>query len=145
MYQHNQPTLLAVGVDGLPGQSSLLDIYTATTLREAMATIRLMCFDLVMVGLNNPTLDIWELMHRVLTAWPQQRWILTAAQISTEEEIRARSLGALMVLSNVPQEEWLADYAASLRQRDSLKAVYPLLPADTPMLAMRNEVSVESL
>ena len=146
MSQQTQPTLLAIGVAGLRLRTSVLDVYTASTLREAIATIRLVCFDLILVGLDDPKLDVWELMHRVLAAWPHQRWILAAQEITNEEEVHARSLGALMVLNDVPSEHWLSDFAASLRRRDLSKRVPSLASADafassTNGVAMQVEAS----
>ncbi len=131
MSQQTTFSLLAVGVAGLRPRTSALDIYTASTVREAIATIRLVCFDLVVVDLDNPKLDVWELMHRVLAAWPHQRWILASPEITNDEEVHARSLGALVVLSEVPEETWLADFAASLRRRDLSRNVFTLPAAST--------------
>lgn len=131
MEQQDKPTLLTVGVAGLRRQTRLLDIYIASTLREAVATIRLIRFDLLLVGLDNPKLDVWELMHRVLTAWPYQRWLMVSKRITAEEEVQARSLGVLMVLDELPNEDWLAEFAASLRRRDLLKKDYALPSIDT--------------
>jgi hypothetical protein len=118
MGQQTKPALLAIGVTGLRPATPALDVYTASTLREAIATIRLICFDLLVVGLENPRLDVWDMMQRVLTAWPSQRWILASRRVTAELEIQARSLGALLVLAKLPDEAWLADFAASLRRRD---------------------------
>jgi hypothetical protein len=65
-------------------------------------------------------------MHRVLTAWPQQRWMLASSQVTQEEEILARSLGAAVVLDDVPDELWLIDFASSLRRRDPVTGFSPL-------------------
>jgi hypothetical protein len=127
--QQIKPTVLAIGVAGLQRESLALDIYTATTLREAIGTMRLICVDLLVVGLDNPRLDVWTMMHRVLTAWPKQRWLLASIEVGTEEEVYARSLGALMVLNEAPNEAWLADFVASLRRRDLVKGIQPLVSA----------------
>ena len=121
-----QPTLLAIGIDGLPKSSSAIDVYTASTAREVMSTMRLIGFDLVVVGLDDPHLDVWEAMHRVLTAWPQQRWMLASSQVTQEEEILARSLGATVVLDETPDESWLVQFASSLRRRDPVVEFSPL-------------------
>jgi hypothetical protein len=65
-------------------------------------------------------------MHRVLTAWPQQRWMLASSQVTQEEEILARSLGASVVLDGTPDELWLANFASSLRRRDPEIGISPL-------------------
>jgi DNA-binding response OmpR family regulator len=131
MVQQIKPTVLAIGVAGLRVRTSLLDVYTATTLREAIGTIQLICFDLMVVGLENPRLDVWELIQRVLAAWPHQRWILVSKRVTAEDEVQARSLGALMVLYEFPEEVWLADFAASLRRRDLSRNVRTLAAVDT--------------
>ncbi|MBL9163387.1 MAG: hypothetical protein JNL18_11680 [Planctomycetaceae bacterium] len=111
----------------MPKSSSAIDVYAASTVREVMSTMRLIGFDLVVVGLDDPHLDVWEVMHRVLTAWPQQRWILASSQVTQEEEILARSLGAAVVLDNVPDEQWLAAFSSSLRRRrDPVGGFFPL-------------------
>jgi len=142
MTLQTKPNLLAIGVAGLPTHSPVIDLYIASTLREAIATIRLVCFDLVLVGLDDPKLDVWELMHRVLAAWPHQRWIMAAREITNEEEVQARSMGALMVLSDVPNEYWLVDFAASLRRRDLSKSVPSLASADA-FAQSTNSVAVQ--
>lgn len=121
-----QPTLLAIGIDGLPKSSAAIDVYAASTVREAVSTMRLIGFDLVVVGLDDPHLDVWEAMHRVLTAWPQQRWMLASGQVTQEEEILARTLGAAVVLDAVPDESWLVEFATSLRRRDPVTGFSPL-------------------
>lgn len=144
MVQNFQPTLLAIGVAGMSGQTSKLDIYTATTIREAIATMRLIYFDLLLVGLDDPTLDVAELMHRVLTVRPHQRWVLMAQQFSTNEEVQARSLGALMVLHGIPSESWLVRYMASLRELDLSRNFVTPLYVDVPSVANTEATPVES-
>lgn len=145
MFTPVQPTLLAIGIDGLPKSSSAIDVYTASTVREAVSTMRLIGFDLVVVGLDDPDLDVWEAMHRVLTAWPQQRWMLASNQVTQEEEILARSLGAAVVLDEAPDELWLVNFASSLRRRDPVTGFSPLASAfDSPAVLQANWRTVEA-
>lgn len=145
MFTPVQPTLLAIGIDGLPKSSSGIDVYTASTVREVMSTMRLIGFDLVVVGLDDPHLDVWEAMHRVLTAWPQQRWMLASSQVTQEEEILARSLGAAVVLDEAPDELWLVEFASSLRRRDPVTGFSPLASAfDSPVVLQANWRTVEA-
>lgn len=126
MHHTMSPSLLIVGVAGMRQSTSDLDVYTANSVRETLATIRLITFDLLVVGLENPAIDVWELMPRVRTAWPQQRWMLLSANLGLEDEVAARSLGALVVLHDFPHTHWLADFAHSLRRSEMHR---PLLPA----------------
>src|SRR5688572_7157368 len=77
----SQSTVLMIGVAAAPQASSVLDVYTATTAREALATIRLVSLDLMVVGLDDSSLDVWTLMQRVVDAWPHLRWILAASDL----------------------------------------------------------------
>lgn len=126
------PSLLIVGVAPLRQSTSNLDVYTASTVRETMATIRLITFDLLVVGLENPAIDVWELIPRVQSAWPNQRWMLLSADVTPEEEVAARSLGALVVMNELPHNHWLAEFAHSLTRRESRS---PLLPTAAPITA----------
>jgi DNA-binding NarL/FixJ family response regulator len=135
MNQYYHPTLLAVGVADLESKASLLDVYSVTNTREAIATMRLVGFDLILAGLDNPEINIWDMMGRIMSAWPQQRWLLASSQVSLEDEIHARALGALMVLSEVPREDWLFEYATSLRQRELHKCYEASFPVSTPVMA----------
>jgi DNA-binding response OmpR family regulator len=126
------PSLLIVGVAPLRQSTSNLDVYTARTVRETMATIRLITFDLLVVGLENPAIDVWELIPRVQSAWPNQRWMLLSADVTPDEEVAARSLGALVVMNELPHNHWLADFAHSLTRRESRS---PLLPTAAPITA----------
>jgi DNA-binding response OmpR family regulator len=139
-----KPTLLAIGVAGLRLPSATLDVYTASSIREAMATIRLFDFDLLLVGLDAPNLNVWELMRRVLAAWPQQRWLLTSENITAKEEILGRSLGALMVLDKCPDDYWLGDFVASLRAQVRSRRFRHLEPADNSLVTAHAPVVAEA-
>ncbi len=125
-----QPTLLLIGVTELPTPTSTLDLYAGNTIRETMATLRLINFDLLLVGLENQDLDVWNLMSRVLSAWPSQKWIFAGEGVTPRDEVQARSLGALMVLNQIPNETWLADYIATLRHRGLRRSFETPVPAD---------------
>ena len=124
------PTLLVVGVAGLRHPTNALDIYTANSIREAVSTIRLVAFDLLVVGFENPQLDVWDMMRRVQAAWPRQRWMLLSERVTTDEEVMARSLGAIMILHELPNDQWLTDFVRSLRRRRSVEP--HLIPAALP-------------
>ncbi|MEX0936908.1 MAG: hypothetical protein WDZ59_03535 [Pirellulales bacterium] len=128
MAEQHIPTLLTAGVAGLRhwsngSRTGELDVYAASTIREAVATIRLLRFDLLVVGLDDVSLDAWELVHRVRTRWPYQRWIMASSKLGVNEEIQARCMGALLVLHEVPSEDWFVEFTASLRRRELSRRV----------------------
>ena len=130
MHPVSPPTLLVVGVTGLRHPTNALDIYTANSIREAVSTIRLVAFDLLVVGFENPQLDVWDMMRRVQAAWPRQRWMLLSKRVTTDEEVMARSLGAIMILHELPNDQWLTDFVRSLSRRRSFEP--NLIPAALP-------------
>ena len=104
-------------------------MYVARTSREAIALLRMFRFDLLVIGLEDSELAVWELVHHMLAAWSEQQWILASKRVTEEEEVLARSSGALLVLHILPDDKWLLEYAASLRRRDLSKSVR--LPVST--------------
>ena len=119
------PALLLIGFSHNWERPHALDATSASTAREAIATMRLITFDLIIVGLQNARINVWQLMGQVLTAWPQQRWILIADDLTVDEEVTARSLGPLLVLPTLPNETWFAEFTASFRQVDWLHDTPP--------------------
>lgn len=141
MTQTLRPTLLSIGVAGLRHSTREFDLYTANSIREATAIARLMTFDLLLVGLANPTLDAWALVRQVRSAWPQQRWVLIERQITAEQEVIARSLGVLLILHELPETEWISSFAESLRRRDVYQ---PLCPVPSALNSSSFGLSVKS-
>jgi DNA-binding response OmpR family regulator len=143
MHPVSPPTLLVVGVAGLRHPTNALDIYTANSTREAVSTIRLVAFDLLVVGLENPRIDVWDMMLRVHTAWPRQRWMLLSARVSAEEEVAARSLGAIMILHELPNDQWLVDFVRTLSRRQPCEPqMVPTTLQTTPFLAIESHNTV---
>jgi len=118
MYCDLQPSLLLIGIAPCRRRTAAAGIHIARTLREAIALLRIIRFDLLVIGLDDPKLGVWDLVHRVLAAWSQQRWILASSRVTTKDEVLARSRGALLVLHLLPDDQWLLEFAASLRRRD---------------------------
>lgn len=137
MIPNIKPTVMAIGVVGLNHRTSLFDLYTATTAREAIATVRLVRCDLMLVGMDNPKIDVWSLMRDLTRAWTRQRWLLVAGHVTPEDEIQARSLGALVILDSLPSEHWILDFAASLLRRDLTKTVRTRDSVNAPALALQ--------
>jgi DNA-binding response OmpR family regulator len=145
MASFTNASLLAIGVANVQSRSSAFDLYTASTLREAIATIRLISFDLLIVGLDEPQIDVWELMRRVLAAWPQQRWILASQCITERDEVLARSLGALMVLGEWPDDYWLGELLATLRERNLARRMSDSLTKRMPSIAGNTSTVIEAM
>ena len=141
MYTHSHSTVLIVGAADAPQSTPQLDVYTAASIREALATIRLVAFDLIIAGLDDPGIDVWTLLQRISAAWPRQRWILASPRLTTEEEILARSLGAVMVLGSMPDADWISECAGSLRRREAGTGAAPTPRWDREALTLAGRLA----
>ena len=110
----DQLSLLAVGVSGLVESSPEIDVRYAVSAQETIAILRLMSFDLLLAGKKIPDCTVWSLIKRVRAGWPGQRWALVAEEPTPQEEIQARTLGALMVLHSLPDRVRLFGLASAV-------------------------------
>ena len=118
MILDSPPSLLLIGVAKPHRSTAQVDVCYAISAAEALAAIRFVTFDLLVVGLEKPAIDVWGLVRRVHAAWPRQRWMLLSGRVTTAEEVEARSLGAVVVMHDLPHPFWLAEFADSLRRRN---------------------------
>jgi hypothetical protein len=120
-----EPSLLFVSVPINRRCTTTTGFYSAATPSEAIAMLRVIDFDLLVVGLDDPKFAVWEFLQRALAVWSEQRWILASSRVTTNDEVLARSRGALLVLDILPDDQWLVEFVASLRRRDALRRVRP--------------------
>src|SRR5688572_17738386 len=117
MSEREQLSLLAVGLPAMARLLPQLQIREVASAREMLAMMRVCSFDLLLAGERVEGMSVWSLMKRVKTAWPNQRWMFVSENFDEQDEIRARSLGALSVLDFRSSCEQLQDFAEALLQR----------------------------
>jgi len=110
-------TLLTVGLPEPLAPASHIDATEAATGRQAIAALRMMRFDLLLVGHQMSDMDVWSLMGRVRMGWPSQPWALVSERDGAAEEVRARALGALCVFNRTPESDELTLLSDALRAR----------------------------
>src|SRR5687768_11885674 len=71
--------------------------------REALELLRVLRFDLVLVGRDLPDGPLWCFVREVQSVWPWQRWALVAPRLSEREEREARMLGVAQIVEAVPE------------------------------------------
>lgn len=83
-------------------------------------------FDLLVTGDRLPDMPIGQFLRRVRVAWPWQKWALVGSSITTQDEIAARSLGAMAVFDAPPDWEVLSSLAITAAdQAAGLKLAFP--------------------
>lgn len=80
--------------------------------KKALELLRMLRFDLLVTGDRLPDMPVGHLIRRVRAAWPWQKWAMVGARISTQDEIVARTLGAVAVFDAPPDWEALGSLAA---------------------------------
>ena len=85
--------------------------------KKALELLRVLRFDLLVTGDHLPDMSVSQLVRRVRTAWPWQKWALVGSQITVEDEITARTLGAMAVLDAPPDWQMLAEMADAICSR----------------------------
>ena len=79
-----------------------LPLWRANSAAEALSIRRLARVDLLLIGLRLPDMSPWQFIARVRAAACAPRWALVAPELSSADEIQARSLGAIAVLDDLP-------------------------------------------
>jgi DNA-binding NtrC family response regulator len=121
MSELNRLFLLSVGVELPPESSELIEVRAAFTGRETIGILRACKVDLLLAGRAISDMSLWKLIERIRAARPQQKWALADSQITAEEEIRARSLGAMFVCNVIPDCARLHELARELLEKPTAK------------------------
>ena len=123
--QSEQVTVLGLCVDE-PMQldrTQGLDFCTVRSGRRAIEMLRMLSFDLVIVGMKIPDINTWDFVRRMRTGWSWQKWSLVGGVLTPEQEITARSFGSIRIFETLPASDAILQMALHLRQ----KATVPVL------------------
>jgi hypothetical protein len=85
--------------------------------KKAMELLRMLRFDLLVTGDRLPDMPVSQFIRRVRIAWPWQKWAMVGSVITTQDEIAARTLGAIAVFDAPPDWEALGSLAAIAASR----------------------------
>jgi DNA-binding response OmpR family regulator len=126
--QGEQVTVLGVCVEE-PAQVEHavgLDYCTVRSGRRAVDMLRILSFDLALVGTRIPDINCWDLIRRIRTGWAWQKWALVASDLTEEQEITARTFGSVKIYDVMPSGDEILQLAARLRARATVTAVNQL-------------------
>ncbi|MGB7160586.1 MAG: response regulator [Tepidisphaeraceae bacterium] len=117
---------------GLPdaGRPTELPLWRATNAAEALSILRLARIDLMLTGLVLPDMSPWQFVRRVRASARAPRWALVAAEMTVQDEIEARALGAAAVLERMPEPDTLLAMLAKARQAPAAQPSRPILGRD---------------
>lgn len=117
--QNDQVTVLGVCVEepAMVGRTEGLDFCSVRSGRRAIDMLRMLSFDLVVVGMRIPDISTWDFVRRVRTGWAWQKWALVGGAITEQQEITARMFGSVKIYDVMPSSDEVLQLASHLRER----------------------------
>lgn len=112
-------SVLAIGLEeiGYVAESEQVEMHRVDSARAAIELLRMVDFDLLLVGSDVTDGSPMDCVKRIRAARPRQRWALVGTEITDEDEIAARTMGATCVLDAPPSDERLAEILGAPRRR----------------------------
>lgn len=137
-----QSSMLAIGVPRRIGVTSAPydRVEFAMTAHETIQRLRLMRYDLLLTGTVVPDMPWGNMIRRVRSLWPSQRWALLAPQLAISDEVAARSLGAVAILQQWPDADVLHGLLDAAHQASMQRLLSPAGAQRTPSRRGRQRV-----
>lgn len=118
-YQDDQVAVLGVCVEEpyQAGRIEGISFTAANSGRRAIDMLRMLSFDIVLVGMRLPDISVWDFVRRTRTGWPWQKWALVSGRITEQQEITARMFGSMKIFEVTPSTDELIELTANLRRK----------------------------
>ena len=117
--QEDQIAVLGICIDppAAAGPSGELNYHAAQNGRRAIDMLRMVSFDVVLVGLKLPDMSAWDLLSHLKTAFPHQKWALVGGPVTEQQEVKARMFGCMTLFENTPSGTELLSLTSRTRQQ----------------------------
>jgi len=117
MSQECEASVLVIGQFPSALEHGQVDLITADTGGRAIELLRMLKFDLVVIGQQLADMPVWNLVQRMRLAMPGQKWAFVGKEIAPREEVMARSLGVVGVFDAEADWSELLHVATQIHQR----------------------------
>jgi len=123
--QEDQVAVLGICVDApvIAGAAGELNYHAVQNGRRAIDMLRMVSFDMVLIGTRIPDLSVWELLRHLKAAFPNQKWALVGGPISEQQEIKARMFGCTTLFDTTPSSGELLQLTARIREQAVTKVL----------------------
>ena len=123
--QNDQVTVLGLCVEepAMVGRTEGLDFCSVRSGRRAIDMLRMLSFDLVIVGMRIPDITTWDFVRRVRTGWAWQKWALVGGALTEQQEITARMFGSVKIYDVMPSSDEVLQLASHLREKATLSVL----------------------
>ncbi|HEX4054262.1 MAG TPA: hypothetical protein VHX86_08355 [Tepidisphaeraceae bacterium] len=99
------------------GRSVELNYHAVHNGRRAIDMLRMVSFDMMLVGLNLPDMATWDFLRHLKTAFPYQKWALVGGPITEQQEVAARVFGCTTIFDSTPTSSELLTLTARMREQ----------------------------
>jgi DNA-binding response OmpR family regulator len=123
--QNDQVTVLGLCVEepAMVGRTEGLDFCSVRSGRRAIDMLRMLSFDLVIVGMRIPDISTWDFVRRVRTGWAWQKWALVGGAMTEQQEITARMFGSVKIYDVMPSSDEVLQLASHLREKAAMSVL----------------------
>jgi len=120
--QEDQVAVLGICVDEpeMVGKTEGLNFCAVRSGRRAVDMLRMLSFDLVLVGMRIPDINTWDFVRRLRTGWAWQKWALVGGAITEQQEITARMFGPIKIYDVMPSSDELIELTNALREKAAM-------------------------
>lgn len=117
--QEDQVAVLGICVEPptMVGRSVELNYHAVHNGRRAIDMLRMVSFDMMLVGLNLPDMATWDFLRHLKTAFPYQKWALVGGPITEQQEVAARVFGCTTIFDSTPTSSELLTLTARMREQ----------------------------
>jgi DNA-binding NtrC family response regulator len=123
--QEDQVAVLGICIEApVPTErADELNYHAVQNGRRAIDMLRMVSFDMVLVGLRIPDISTWEFLRHMKTAFPNQKWALVGGPVTEQQEVKARTFGCSTLFETTPTGTELMQLTARMRQQSVSKAL----------------------
>jgi CheY-like chemotaxis protein len=138
--QEDQIAVLGICVDApaLTDSSAELNYHAVHNGRRGIDMLRMVSFDMVLVGMKLPDMATWDFLRHLKAAFPHQKWALVGGPISEQQEVTARMFGCTTLFDTTPSGKELMNLTARMREQAVLNVLAGKF--DRPAAAAKSKI-----
>jgi CheY-like chemotaxis protein len=123
--QEDQVAVLGVCVQApaMVGRSVELNYHAVHAGRRAIDMLRMVSFDMLLLGLQLPDMSPWDFLRHLKAAFPHQKWALVGGAITEQQEVSARMFGCTTIFESTPTSSEMLTLTARMREQAVAKAL----------------------
>jgi CheY-like chemotaxis protein len=117
--QEDQIAVLGICIDPptASARADELNYHAVQNGRRAIDMLRMVSFDVVLVGLKLPDMSAWDFLCHLKTAFPHQRWALVGGPVTEQQEVKARMFGCMTMFESTPSGSELMNLTQRTRDQ----------------------------